>query len=107
MNERIYKLEMRFGIMSAALAVIFLLSYQMVPCSADFIPISIEEMTEAADVILIGTIEEVLHFAASPYTVLHMHRQVTVSVERYLKNPLETETVTVVARGATLGNTTL
>jgi hypothetical protein len=36
-----------------------------------------------------------------------MYRQVTVSVERYLKNPLETETVTVVARGATVGNTTL
>ena len=98
---------MRFEIVSATLAVIFLLSYQMVPCSADFISLSIEEMTEAADVILIGTVEEVLHCAASPYTVPHMHRQVTVSVERYLKNPLETETVTVVARGATLGNTTL
>ena len=98
---------MRFGIVSVALAVIFLLSCQMVPCSADIIPLSIEEMTEAADVILMGTVEEVLHCAASPYTVPHMHRQVTVSVERYLKNPLEAETVTVITLGATVGSTTL
>jgi len=100
-------LEMRFGIVSAALAVIFLLSCQMVPCSADIIFLSVEEMTEAADVILMGTVEEVLHCAASPYTVPRMHREVTVSVERYLKNPLEAETVTVVALGATVGSTTL
>lgn len=98
---------MRFGIASAALAVIFLLSYHMVPCSAFYVPLSIEEMTEAADVILIGTVEEVLHGAASPFTVPKMHRQVTVSVERYLKNPLEAETVTVITLGATVGNTTL
>ena len=98
MNECIYKLEMRFGIVSSALAVIFLLSYQMVPCSAFYVPLNIEEMTEAADVILIGTIKKILH--------VRTHREVTVSVERYLKNPLETETVTVVARGATVGNTT-
>jgi len=79
----------------------------MVPGSADYVPLSIEEMTETANVILIGTVEEVLHSAASPYTVPHMHRQVTVSVERCLKNTLETETVTVVALGATLGNTTM
>lgn len=108
MNESIDKMEMRFGIVSAALTVIFLLSYQLVPCSADILSSSsIEEMTEAADIILIGTVEEVLHFAASPYTIPKMHRQVTVSVERYLKNPLETKIVTVVALGATLGNLTL
>ena len=102
MNERIYELDMRFGIVSAALAVLFLLSHQIVPCSAFYVPLSIEEMTEAADVILVGTVEEVLHLSAPK-----MYRQVTVSVERYLKNKLETETVTVVARGATVGNTTL
>ena len=32
-------------------------------------------------------------------------RQVTISVERYLKNKLDTKTVTVVTRGATIGNT--
>ncbi len=93
---------MRFGIESAALTIIFLLSYQIVPSSAFYVPLSIEEMTEAADVILMGTVEEVLHLPAPK-----MYRQVTVSVERYLKNPLETETVTVVARGVSLGNTTL
>ena len=98
---------MRFGIVSVALAVIFLLSCQMVPCSADIIPLSIEEMTEAADVILMGTVEGLLHGAASPFTVPKMHRQVTVSVERYLKNPLEAETVTVITLGATVGSTTL
>jgi len=98
---------MRFGILSTALAVIFLLSYQMVPSSADILPLSIEEITETADVILIGTVEEVLHFAASPYTIPHMHRQVTVSVERYLKNKLETKTVTVIILGATVGNSSI
>ncbi len=96
---------MRFKILSTAITIIFLLSTQLVSCSADIVPLRIEDMTEAADVILIGTVEEVLHFAASPYTIPHMHRQVTVSVERYLKNPLETKTVTVVTRGATIGNT--
>ncbi len=98
MNERIHKLKMRFRIVSTAIAVIFLLSVQMVPCSAFYVPLSIEEMTEAADVILIGTIEDVLH--------VRMHREVTVSVEMYLKNPLETDMVKVVALGATVGNMT-
>ena len=89
-------MDMRFGNASVALAVIVLLSYQMAPCSADLVHLSIEEMTEAADIILIGTVEEVLHFEASSYTIPQMHRQITVSVERYLKNPLETNTVTVV-----------
>jgi hypothetical protein len=98
MNEGIHKLEMRFRIVSAVIAVLFLLSLQMVPCSAFYVPLSIEEMTEAADVILIGTIEDVLH--------VRTHREVTVSVEIYLKNPLETDMVTVVALGATVGNVT-
>ena len=75
MNERIPKLDMLLRKASTALAVIFLLSYQIVPSSADLVHISIEEMTEKADVILIGTVENVLHSAASPYTILHMHRQ--------------------------------
>ena len=94
---------MRFRILSTALAVLFLLSYQVIPCSADLVPLSVEEMTETADVILIGTVENVLHSAASPYTVPHMHRQVTVSVERFLKNKLETKTVARArARDATI-----
>ncbi len=102
MNECIYELKMRFRILSVALTVLFLLSGQTSPCSAFYVPLSIEEMTEKADVILIGTVEEVLHSSAPK-----MFRQVTVLVERYLKNPLETETVTVVARGVTIGNMTL
>ncbi len=98
MNERCSKIEMRFGIVSSAFVVIFLLSVQMVPCSAFYAPLSIEEMTEASDVILIGTIEDILH--------VRTHREVTVSVEMYLKNPLETDMVTVVALGATVGNMT-
>ncbi len=107
MNGCIYELKMRSRIVYTAIAVLFLLSFQIIPCSADYITLSIEEMTEAADVILIGTVEEVLHYAASPYTIPKMHRQVTVSVERYLKNKQETKTVTVVTLGATLGNLTL
>ena len=91
-------LEMRLRLASTAIAVIFLLSTQLISCSAYYVPLSIEEMTEAADVILIGTVDEVLH--------VRTHREVTVSVERYLKNKLVIETVTVVARGATVRNTT-
>ncbi len=91
-------MKKRFELALTAFMVVFLLSYPIVPCSAFYFPLSIEEMTEKADVILIGTVEEVLH--------VRWHREVTVSVERYLKNPLKTETVIVVIRGATVGNTT-
>ncbi len=108
MNESFPLLEMRLRIASTAIAVIFLLSTQIAPCSADIARIlSIEEMTEEADVILVGTVEEVLHSAASPYTVPKMHRQVTVSVERYLKNPQKAKTVTVIILGATIGNVSI
>jgi hypothetical protein len=93
---------MRIRIVSTAIAVIFLLSTHLVSCSAYYITLSIEELTEKADVILIGTVEEVFHPSAPK-----MYRQVTVSVERYLKNRLEADTVIVVARGATIGNITL
>ena len=92
-------MKKRFELALTAFMVLFLLSYPIVPCSAFYVPLSIEEMTEKADVILIGTVEEVLH--------VRWHREVTVSVERYLKNPLKTETVFVVVRGATVGNTTM
>jgi hypothetical protein len=98
---------MRFERVLATLAFISLLSYQMAPCSADYVPLSLVEMMEEADVILIGSVDEVLHCEASFDDVPHMHRKVKVSVERYLTNPLEDETVTVVALGATVGNTTM
>jgi len=100
-------MNMRLREASTVLAVIFLLSFQTITCTADLVPLSIEEMTGMADVILIGTIEEVHHCTASFDAIPIMHRQVKVSVDRYLKNPLEAETVTVVARGATVGNTSM
>jgi hypothetical protein len=67
---------------------------------------SVEEMTEKADVILMGTVESTFHCPAD-LVVPRMHRQVWVSVERYLKNPLNSTHVTVVLLGATIGNTTM
>ncbi len=97
MSEFVYQLEMRFRIVSTALAILFVLSYQVVPCSADVVvSLSIEGMTEEADVILLGTVVEILHNEASPYTIDKRHRQVTVSVEKYLKNPQDTKTVRIV-----------
>ena len=90
------------GFALLAIALIISISFQIRSSSADFITLSIEELTEKADVILIGTVEEVFHSSAPK-----MYRQVTVSVERYLKNKLEADTVIVVARGATIGNITL
>jgi len=82
-----------------------LIGYLMVGCSASLAYLmSVEEMTEKADVILVGTVESIFHCPADP-AVPRMHRQVYVSVERYLKNPLNQTSVTVVALGATIGNT--
>ena len=91
--------------MSTALAVLFLLSYQIIPCLGDAVAVlTVKGMTVEADVILLGTVEEILHYTASPYTVPFTHRLVTVSVERYLKNPIKSKTITVVALGATIGS---
>jgi len=42
-------MKMRFELTFTAFMVLFLLSYPIVPCSAFYVPLSIEEMTEAAD----------------------------------------------------------
>jgi hypothetical protein len=68
---------------------------------------NVAEITDAADVILIGRVESTLHCPASPEDVPHMHRKVSISVEKYLKNHRNSEEITVIALGATLGNTTL
>lgn len=84
-----------------------LIGYMMVCCSASLTyMMSVEETTEKADVILMGTVELISHCPADP-VVPRMHRQVWVSVERYLKNPLNSTHVTVVVLGATIGNTTM
>lgn len=76
-------------------------------CSADLAPMNVAEITDAADVILIGRVEFALHCPASSEDVPHLHRKVSISVEKYLKNPRNSEEITVIALGATLGNTTL
>jgi len=76
-------------------------------CSADLAPMNVAEITDAADVILIGRVESTLHCPASSEDIPHMHRKVSISVEKYLKNPRNSEEITVIALGATLGNTTL
>ena len=84
-----------------------LVGYLMVGCSASLAYLmSVEEMTEKADVILVGTVESIFHCPAD-LAIPSMHRQVYVSVERYLKNPLNKTSITVVALGATIGNTTM
>lgn len=68
---------------------------------------SIEEMTEKADVILVGNVESIIHCPADPNDVPEMHRKVQISVEYYLKNPLNSSEVTVLLLGATIGNTSM
>jgi len=90
------------------LLTIYLVGYLNVGCSADLAYLmSVDEMTEKADVILVGTVESVSHHPADPNDVPKMHRRVLVSVERDLKNPEYSSKVTILVLGATIGNTTL
>ncbi len=68
---------------------------------------SLEEMTEKADVILVGNVESITHHPADPNDVPKMHRKVQISVEYYLKNPLNSSEVIVLLLGGTVGNTTM
>ena len=68
---------------------------------------SIEEMTEKADVILVGNVESIIHCPADSNDVPEMHRKVQISVEYYLKNPLNSSKVTLLLLGATVGNTSM
>ena len=92
---------------SVFLLVLCFFGYTTVFCYASLAYLmSVEEMTEKADVILVGTVESIFHCPAD-LVVPKMHRQVWVSVERYLKNPLNSTHVTVVMWGATIGKTTM
>ena len=92
---------------SVFLLILCLFGYTTVFCYASLAYLmSVEEMTEKADVILVGTVESIFHCPAD-LVVPRMHRQVWVSVERYLKNPLNSTHVTVAMWGATIGNTTM
>ena len=68
---------------------------------------SVEEMIEEADVVLVGNVESITHHPADPGEILRMHRRVRVSVESYLKNPLNASEVTLLLLGATVGNTSM
>ena len=75
-----------------------------VGCSADWTYLySVEEMTQRADVILVGRVESIIH---SPFLkdVPFMHRRVLVSVERYLKHFMKSRNVTVIVEGAVFGD---
>jgi len=79
-----------------------------VGCSADWVYLySIEELTQRADVILIGRVESIIHSPEDPEIIPMTNRKVVVSVERYLKNPLNSTEVSVLVRGANMGNYTV
>lgn len=66
---------------------------------------SIGEMTQRADVILIGRVESVIN-CPDLDNVPYWSRQVQVSVELYLKHFMESTNVTIIANGATFRNNT-
>ena len=86
------------------LSALCLIGSLTVGCYADWTYLySVEEMTQRADVILVGRVEFIIH---SPFLkdVIFMHRQVLVSVERYLKHFMESSNVTVIVEGAIFGD---
>ncbi len=68
---------------------------------------SIDEMAERADVIIIGRVESIIHSPEDPENIPMTNRKVVVSVERFLKNPLNSTEVSVLVRGANMGNYTV
>lgn len=90
------------------LLILTLNGYMVCEVSASIAHVmSIEEMKEKADVILVGSVESIVHFPAHPDDVPKMHRKVTINVEYFLKNPLNCSEVTVLLLGATIGNTSM
>ena len=88
---------------AVALIALCLAGSLTVGCSADWTYLySVEEMTQRADVILVGRVESIIH---SPFLkdVTFMHWEVLVSVERYLKHFMESRNVTVIVEGAIFG----
>ena len=75
-------------------------------CSADWSYLySVEEMTQRADVILVGNVESIIN-CPNLNNVPYWSRQVQVSVELYLKHFMESTNVTIIADGATFRNNT-
>lgn len=95
---------------SAVMFITFcLVGFMMVGCSAHFMYLySIEELTQRADVILVGKVESITHcWADFESNISVAHRKVRVSVEHYLKNTLNLTEVTIVVPGASLGNSSV
>ena len=63
------------GIFATTMFTLFLLGCLTVSCSADLVPMTINEMAEKADTILIGKVESVLHCPATFEDIPHMHRK--------------------------------
>jgi hypothetical protein len=112
MSERcIYQYIMKLSTASVKASVGMLITLCLVGsltvvCSADWLyarAYSIEEMTQLADVILVGRVESILHFPTLK-NVPYMHRQVQVSVDVYLKHFMNSTAVTILVEGATFGN---
>jgi len=92
---------------TAMLVTLCLVGSLTVGCSADWTYLfSIEEMTQWADVIIVGKVESILH-SPTLKNVPYMHRQVRVFVERYLKHFINSTHVTVIVKGATFGNSSI
>ena len=91
---------------SLMLIAFCLVGSMTVGCSADWVYLySIEELTQRADVILVGRVESIIN-CPDLDNVPYWSRQVQVSVELYLKHFMESTNVTIIADGATFRNNT-
>lgn len=107
-HQEIMKIATRASsIILMSLLTVFLATQVMATCSAWPVIMSIDEMAERADVILIGRVESITHSPEDPENIPMTNRKVVVSVERYLKNPLNSTEVSVLVRGANMGNYTV
>ena len=95
------------SIILMSLLTVFLATQVMATCSAFPVIMSIDELAERADVILIGRVESIIHSPEDPEIIPMTNRKVVVSVERYLKKPLNSTEVSVLVRGANMGNYTV
>jgi len=72
-----------------------------VVCFGSLIKMEVEDLTEEADVILIGKVTEITTHGGERM----IYRRVEVEVERYLKNPLDSPEVFIRVLGGQIGET--
>ena len=107
-HQEIMKIATRASsIILMSLLTVFLATQVMATCSAWPVIMSIDEMAERADVIIIGRVESITHSPEDPENIPMTNRKVVVSVERFLKNPLNSTEVSVLVRGVNMGNYTV